>query len=400
MKLLCVIARYWPIIGGSEMHTRKLMQAIGKYHRVHVCFFNNKNAQSNEEGICYQTNYHCIEDKITSLSITALPLLRMILKAVVPFYRRNRLCKFIFDVALYLNTLCKLFYHVKKTELVHIIYNGLTPAAVATYHLARLLNKPFVITPLLSFDQYGIHSQPGTLLTHIFKKANRLIALTHYEKNYLTSLNIAADKIDVIPVGPLTEHRSRPELLRKKFHMSDNPLVLFLGRHTLNKGFQLLLRAIPEVWRIHPSTHFLFFGPDSQKAIENANLSMHPQIHWLESQCQFTKSNALSACDLLCVPSSNEGLGAVYLEAWQFAKPVVALNIPVLQEVIEHNHSGLLVDQSPQQIAIAVQAIINNPILKQQLGHQGREKTNSIYSWHNISIRIIKTYQSLLSLRE
>ena len=40
------------------------------------------------------------------------------------------------------------------------------------------------------------------------------------------------------------------------------------------------------------------------------------------------KTNALAACTLLCLPSTQESFGGVFTEAWSFEKPVIGANIP------------------------------------------------------------------------
>ena len=48
MKCLCVINKYWPSVGGSEMHTREIMQRISQSMEVQVACFNSGNDANNE----------------------------------------------------------------------------------------------------------------------------------------------------------------------------------------------------------------------------------------------------------------------------------------------------------------------------------------------------------------
>ena len=54
------------------------------------------------------------------------------------------------------------------------------------------------------------------------------------------------------------------------------------------------------------------------------------------------EQDVLSACTIFCLPSKGESFGIVYFEAWNYGKPVVALDFPVLRETIGSSGGGLL----------------------------------------------------------
>jgi glycosyltransferase involved in cell wall biosynthesis len=55
-----------------------------------------------------------------------------------------------------------------------------------------------------------------------------------------------------------------------------------------------------------------------------------PRILELGSVDLQTKTDALEACTLLCLPSTQESFGGVYTEAWSFKKPVIGCDIPAV----------------------------------------------------------------------
>ena len=68
-----------------------------------------------------------------------------------------------------------------------------------------------------------------------------------------------------------------------------------------------------------------------------------------ESFDQAAKLSALTSCTIFCVPSRMESLGVVFIEAAYCGKPVVALDLPVLRDLIIQGETGFLVDHSSKK---------------------------------------------------
>jgi glycosyltransferase involved in cell wall biosynthesis len=72
--------------------------------------------------------------------------------------------------------------------------------------------------------------------------------------------------------------------------------------------------------------------------------------------------------DMMVLPSYSEGLGIVLLEAMSMKKPVLATDIPGVNEVVRHNKTGLLVAvKNPVQIASAIKLLYYNKKLRDHL---------------------------------
>ena len=106
---------------------------------------------------------------------------------------------------------------------------------------------------------------------------------------------------------------------------------------------------------------------------------------------------ALAMCQVLCVPSTQESFGGVYVEAWSFGKPVIGCPIPAVSEVVTHGRDGLLVGQEPGPISEALCKILLNPSLATQMGRAGREKVVSRFNWEHTARAAEEAYQSVLA---
>ena len=109
-----------------------------------------------------------------------------------------------------------------------------------------------------------------------------------------------------------------------------------------------------------------------------------------------TKTNALAACDLLCVPSTQESFGAVFPEAWMMGKPVIGGTAPAVQEIIDHGVDGLIVDQDSRAIAEAISQLIADPQGREEMGRRGKEKTLARYTWEYLVRETERAYEFVL----
>jgi glycosyltransferase involved in cell wall biosynthesis len=121
--------------------------------------------------------------------------------------------------------------------------------------------------------------------------------------------------------------------------------------------------------------------------------SVSPEITDLGEVDEDTKQHLLSCCSLLCVPSSDESFGIVYVEAMSYGKPVVALDIYPVNEIIENGKTGILVSQNPENLHRALKKLLTNETLRKEMGKAARHCFESRYS----NEKVIGRYKELYS---
>jgi glycosyltransferase involved in cell wall biosynthesis len=221
------------------------------------------------------------------------------------------------------------------------------------------------------------------------------LALTKAEKHILIKQGVCEEKITVIGHGPIVSAKADPMHFREH-HKINGPLVLFLGQHYAYKGYRQVLLAAPLVWKHVPEVHFVFIGPAVGKSERDFAAFSDQRVHCLGRVDLQTKTNALAACTLLCVPSTQESFGGVYTEAWSFGKPVIGCDIPAVSDVITNGLDGYLVAQEPAQIAERICELLLNPTEAQAMGAAGQCKVSERYTWERIAERTEKAYCQLI----
>jgi glycosyltransferase involved in cell wall biosynthesis len=172
--------------------------------------------------------------------------------------------------------------------------------------------------------------------------------------------------------------------------------VLFLGQKYAYKGLAPLLAAAPRVWLRVPEAHFVFVGPRTRYSQHLFGEVREPRVLELPAVDLQTKTDALAACDVLCVPSSQESFGGVYTEAWSLGKPVVAADIPAVREVVADGLDGCLAPPEPAALADRLAELLSNPTQAAALGARGRDKVAARFTWPRLAEQTEQVYRGLL----
>jgi glycosyltransferase involved in cell wall biosynthesis len=169
------------------------------------------------------------------------------------------------------------------------------------------------------------------------KSADQIISVSHYTRDRL--LQEQALDPEKIVVLPNTFDASRfqitpkPQQLLEKYNLkSDQPIVLTIARLADEegyKGYDQIIRALPEIIKTIPNVHYLIGGkggdrPRIEKLIKDLNLENHVTLAGFIPDEELTDHYNL--CDVFAMPSKGEGFGIVYLEALACGKPTIGGN--------------------------------------------------------------------------
>jgi glycosyltransferase involved in cell wall biosynthesis len=175
-------------------------------------------------------------------------------------------------------------------------------------------------------------------------------------------------------------------------------IVGAIGRMVWQKGFQFLIKAIPEIVELNPNARFLLVG-DGPLRSHLENLARELDVHDRVIFTGFLSDiqNLLSAIDVLVVPSLLEGFPMITLEGMATAKPIVATQIQGIIEQISDGVEGILVPpNNPRAITGAVLRLMNDEELSSKLAAAARRKVESYFSVERMVRETEKVYLSLL----
>lgn len=192
-----------------------------------------------------------------------------------------------------------------------------------------------------------------------------------------------------------------PGICRKTYGIGPlDPMALFVGRLSIQKGPDLLLEAVPAILHFRHDAKIVFVGDGYMRGdLERRahQLGVNHAVRFLGSMDpNGDLINLFKSTDCVCVPSRNEPFGIVILEAWAAGKPVVATYSGGPAEVIQHGRTGYLVYPNPDSIAWGVKEIFRNFEHAKWMGDQGRGVAAYGYSWDHLAGQTEGIYRELV----
>ncbi|MEX2093085.1 MAG: glycosyltransferase family 4 protein [Pirellulales bacterium] len=180
-----------------------------------------------------------------------------------------------------------------------------------------------------------------------------------------------------------------------------DPMVLFVGRLSAQKGPDILLEAVPGILNYRGDAKIVFVGDgDMRGQLQHRawELGVEHAVRFLGAmEPNGRLSNLYRSTDCVVVPSRNEPFGIVVLEAWAAGNPEVATHNGGPRDIISHNEDGFLVYDNPNSICWGVNQVFSNFAHAQWMGSRGRVKAAYGYSWDSVAERTEAIYSELLN---
>jgi glycosyltransferase involved in cell wall biosynthesis len=231
----------------------------------------------------------------------------------------------------------------------------------------------------------------------IIRNADAIIAVSNYMKRTLVNHFGPRETYHVIYNGIDCNKFSPDESKRKP------NIILSVARLDPRKGIHFLIDAIHELHREFPQLKVRIVGKGHQetelrKRIEHYGLSDSVKLVGQKQQDEIIEE--YQTADLFVLPSLEESQGIVFMEAMACGTPVVAYNIPGVDEVVEHQVDGLLVEKGDvKALTRAIRTVMMDESLRKRLGEQGRKNMVQKFDWKIIAKQTSQLYQQLISLR-
>jgi glycosyltransferase involved in cell wall biosynthesis len=213
----------------------------------------------------------------------------------------------------------------------------------------------------------------------VFRGARAILYNSPEERSLIQAVAGNPDVPGVV-VGAGADVPQNPQAgrFRQKHNMRGN-FALYIGRVDDRHGCGELFDLFGHYARQPGARLSLVVIGDGQMAIPT-----HPKIKHVGPLDESGKFDALSAAEVLLVPSRYESLSRTALEAWALAKPVLAnAKSDVVRGQCLRSNGGLCY-QNAGEFTGMLQAIEQNRWLSTSLGKNGRQYFRDHYDWRVI----------------
>ncbi|WP_426284784.1 glycosyltransferase family 4 protein [Luteibacter sp. E-22] len=235
------------------------------------------------------------------------------------------------------------------------------PDAAGGAWVARLLGIPYVV----KVHGSDLNVQAASRLRRpqirsALRGAGAVIAVSKALARKAVELGARPEGVETIYNGVDTRifHRGDRAAARQRLGLPPEvPIVLYVGNLKATKGCHDLIEAFPTLAKRHHDARLVYVGEGASRAnLEDraASLCCAPAVHFEGAVDHAALADWFQAANVLCLPSHNEGVPNVILEAMACGTPIVATAVGGIPEVVPH-HAGILVPpHQPRELGTAL----------------------------------------------
>ncbi len=277
-----------------------------------------------------------------------------------------------------------------EPDLVHVNFSGPT-ALIFNNLLAGTDTTPVLLAmrgmPLHDFER-------DSLLGKTLRSADWTISVSEVVLRHL---------VEVVPEiksrsSVIYNGQEIPELPPSPLSF-DEPRLLCLGRLVSDKGFDLALTAFAALVDKFPRAR-MTIGGDGPLRSELERMASELQIDhavdfvgWVEPD---DVPAVLNSATLVLLPSRNEGLPSVAVQAGLMGRPTVAARVAGLAEVVVDDETGLLIDpEDCHGLADAITFLLRHPNIAEQMGRSARARAGELFNFDSYIESHVRLYEKL-----
>jgi glycosyltransferase involved in cell wall biosynthesis len=312
--------------------------------------------------------------------------------------------------------LIQLFLLLKR-EHIHIVHSTTPKAGLLTAIASFLAGVPIRLHTFTGQPWVNMRGLKGWLA----RSSDKLIGMmntccyadSHSQKDFLIEQKIVAStKIAVIGAGSLagvdTQRFNCENFTAQQCDELRNslaipvgvPLLLFLGRITIDKGVRELLESFASLKASGSEAHLLLVGPIDTASgvagfVTQQDIDSVIDAHWVDYTA--TPEAYLAIADVLCLPSYREGFGTVVIEAAAMGVPTVGTSIYGLTDAVVQGETGLLVaPKNAIELTQALEKILGNHQLRASMGAAAKLRAKQLFDAPKVNQQLIDEYLVLM----
>lgn len=201
----------------------------------------------------------------------------------------------------------------------------------------------------------------------------------------------------------------RRSLVQQPVHSLDSKSVIYIGRMSRVKGYRVVLESMTLVRQEEPDARAYIVGEleppevratyiaDEDKLLQLGRIELVDRVPH-DQLSGFLSRSALGWIPWLPTANTVRGIPHKLFEYLAAGRPVVASRMGVIEEYVERERCGLLVEPGNSRMhADAILYLLNHPEEAQAMGERGRQAILQKYNWESQERELLAFYQRVLS---
>lgn len=248
-----------------------------------------------------------------------------------------------------------ILFKLHKKKKIDFVISAIYNISTCAYLLKKIFGVPYGIMAHGNevYGNVGTNRFKTLLLNYhryiILKDTDIIFANSNYTKRLVDKI-VKAKTVVIAP--PIEIHEDNVSINNNK-----NKYELFsIARHVKRKGFQLVIKALPDLIKKYPQIHYNIAGSGEYtdelvKLV--AQLNLNDRVTFLGQITEEEKKTYLEKCSLFIMPSfsiekenSVEGFGIVFIEANSYGKFVIGSKSGGIPDAIKDGTTGFLAEEN------------------------------------------------------
>ena len=261
------------------------------------------------------------------------------------------------------------------------------PEAVAASWISKLFNCNFYFKVHGSdINLHGKIPARAKQIVNASKRALGILSVSQALADEMVTMGVEKEKIHVIYNG--VDHSI--------FKIQDGPsdqknddYILYVGNLKKEKGVIELIKGFAAINKKYPTLKLLYAGPGNlrNEIVSHAeHLAISDKVILLGGVDHSQLPELISQARVLALPSYNEGVPNVVLEAMACGTPILATNVGGIPEVVNEKVCGkIIVAKSDVAVAEGLDYILSSTWNKESIQQHSQQ-----FSWQNNKHQLLK----------
>jgi teichuronic acid biosynthesis glycosyltransferase TuaC len=276
------------------------------------------------------------------------------------------------------------------------------PEGIAGAMLSLALNVPFTMTLWGNEPKHSRSPLGRFWMRWALRRASGIFTVSDRLRQFAIGLGAGPEKVRVIPNGidaAVFSARDRAVCRTKHGFAPNRPLIVSAGALVERKGHHRIIQALAAMAR-EPNPPQLAIaggrGPEGEyeQQIRQlvSSLGLDSAVHFMGPLEPGALAEVMSAADVFCLASTNEGWPNVVHEALACGTPVVATDVGAVPELLDRGRYGVIVPvNDPLALLRALQEALRRKWDRDAIAAWGQAR-----GWGQVAGEVLREMQAIV----